>query len=348
MFSKGSAQVIRRPETRAPGPHAVHRTDPLQAEAGAKEQLDTMRALVRTYLTLLASALVLVALAGPAAAAVPGPRTGVDISWPQCGTQPSDRFAFAVVGVNGGISSTTNPCLAEQLAWAHAIPASIVPGQPRVQLYVNTANPGEVLEAYAVTTWPTDDVDPRGRRSTGTVDERRRNPYGPCTTTVGRTSGANDLACSWQYGWNRAVESVDERLAPAAREAGLSDRAADYTWWLDVETMNSWQEGGTGALARNTAALEGMAQMYRSEGARVELYSTAHQWRQVVGGTLDVAPGAVPVVGAALLGLPSWLAGASDAHDARLTCAAASGLTGGQVVMVQHVVGELDHDTSCL
>lgn len=124
------------------------------------------------------------------------------------------------------------------------------------------------------------------------------------------------------------MESVDERLAPAAREAGLSDRAADCTWWLDVETMNSWQEGGTGALAR-TAALEGMAQTYRSEGARVGLYSTAHEWRQVVGGTRDVAPGAVPVQGAALLGLPSWLAGASDAHDARLTCAAATGLTGG-------------------
>ncbi len=308
-----------------------------------------MRTVVRAVLASVVSVLGLVALTAPAeAAAPPGPRTGVDVSWPQCGVRPLDGFAFAVVGVNGGTASTTNPCLAEQLAWASSATGGLAPGQPRVQLYVNTANPGEVLEEYAVSTWPTDDVDPRGQRSTGTVDERRRNPYGPCTTTVGRGLGANDLACSWQYGWNRAVESIDERLAPAAREAGLSEAAADYTWWLDVETMNSWQESGTDALARNAATLEGMTQLYRLEGAPVGLYSTAYQWRQIVGGTLDVVPGAVPAVGAALLGLPSWLAGASDAEDARRRCADATGLTGGPVVMVQHIVDELDHNESCL
>lgn len=102
------------------------------------------------------------------------------------------------------------------------------------------------------------------------------------------------------------------------------------------------------ALAHGTATLEGMAQLYRWEGASVRLCSTAYQWRQIVGGTLDVVPGASPVVGGILVGLPSWLAGASDAQDARRRCVAEGGLTGGPVVMVQHIVGDLDHDESCV
>lgn len=307
-----------------------------------------MRTGVRAVLVTVLSAIALTALVVPAQAAVPGARTGVDVSWPQCEVRPPTGFAFAVVGVNGGTASNTNPCLADQLAWASSSTTGTAPDQPRVQLYVNTANPGQVLEEYAVTTWPTDDVDPRGTRSGDATAVAQRNPYGACTATVGRGLGSNDLACSWQYGWNRAVESVDDRLAPAAREAGLSDAASDYTWWLDVETMNSWQEDDPSALARNAATLEGMTQFYLSEGVQtVGLYSTRYQWRQIVGSTLDLEAGSTPVVGGVLLGLPSWLAGASDAEDANLRCAAAAGLTGGPVVMVQHIVEDLDHNESC-
>ena len=307
-----------------------------------------VRAVIATLLSMFAST----ALVQPAQAAVPGARTGVDVSWPQCHVRTPAGFAFAVVGVNGGTASTTNPCLADQLGWASSSTTGTAPNQPRVQLYVNTANPGQVLEEYAVTTWPIDDVDPRGSRSGDAIDIRLRNPYGACTATAtaaaARGIGTNDLACSWQYGWNRAVESVDKRLSPAARAAGLSEAASDYTWWLDVETMNSWQEGYPAALARNTATLEGMAQFYLSEGVRtVGLYSTGYQWSQIVGSTLDVDPGGAPVVGGALLGLPSWLAGASDTEDASRTCFAATGLTGGPVVMVQHIVEDLDHNESC-
>jgi GH25 family lysozyme M1 (1,4-beta-N-acetylmuramidase) len=43
---------------------------------------------------------------------------GVDISWPQCDAVPTLTTGFAIVGVNGGRPFTSNPCLAEQVAFA--------------------------------------------------------------------------------------------------------------------------------------------------------------------------------------------------------------------------------------
>ncbi|HEV7189061.1 MAG TPA: hypothetical protein VGN28_14295, partial [Blastococcus sp.] len=84
----------------------------------------------------LAVVATLLALPGTASAAIaPG---GYDVSYPQCGTSlPADR-AFAVVGVNGGLSTRANPCLAAQLTWAWGA-SGAVPTQPRAQLYLNTA-----------------------------------------------------------------------------------------------------------------------------------------------------------------------------------------------------------------
>ncbi len=277
-------------------------------------------------------------------------RTGVDISWPQCGQFVPGGLPFTVLGVNGGTAATTNPCLSAQLSWALDATTGANPQQPRIQLYVNTANPGNVLEEYGVTTWPTDNSDGRGDNSLATSDSRRRNPYGLCAITPGNYQGyTNDLACSWQYGWNRAVEAVDQRFGPAARAAGMSDAAADYTWWLDVETMNSWQQGDDGANARNTASLEGMKQFYATEGVvTVGLYSTGYQWRQIVGDTLSGPTDGSPVIGGNLIGAKSWLAGSFDANDAEIRCTTAIGLTGGPVVLNQYIADDLDYNYSCV
>ena len=262
---------------------------------------------------------VVVALAGVAALlAVPGtasaaPTTvGYDVSYPQCGTLlPQDR-AFAVVGVNGGLSTRANPCLAAQLNWAWEASGS-VPAQPRAQLYLNTANPGELRDQ--VTTWPT----------------RGATPYGICT-------GANSTACSWQYGWERIQNSLDAFFTPAARAARVDSRPSSYSWWLDVETMNTWQSGSGEALARNRATLEGMAAYLISRGGQVGVYSTGQQWAQIVG---DVPSGSL------LAGRDSWLAGATSLEDAQAMCREPALVPGGEVALTQYVRDGLDRNHSC-
>ncbi|MGM0386392.1 MAG: hypothetical protein ACQERF_10500, partial [Actinomycetota bacterium] len=135
-----------------------------------------LRALSAVTASLAAGAL----LAAPASAADGRDRfsaiapVGNDISYPQCTGSGWDGASytglgstripmgarFGIIGVNGGTAARANPCLPAQLRWADSL--SGLTGQPRLQVYVNTANPGAVLEEYDVTTWPvaTDPANP--------------------------------------------------------------------------------------------------------------------------------------------------------------------------------------------
>jgi hypothetical protein len=246
---------------------------------------------------------------------------GYDISWPQCGKKLPTGQAFGIVGVNGGNAATTNSCLASQLVWASKSTGS--PSQAKVQLYVNTANPGEVISQ--ITTWPTNNTDKSGFTTA--------NPYNICT-------GANDRACSWQYGWNRAQEDAAERFAPAANSAKLDPTAGKYVWWLDVETMNTWQSGSAEALARNTAALEGMASYFQTSGAPVGLYSTAAQWGQIVGSSVSGTSN--------LNGLANWRPSGASLANAKANCSVAPLTTGGFNSLTQYIQQGLDKNHSCI
>jgi len=259
-----------------------------------------------------------IAVAAMAGAAVPGAAAaestsvGYDVSHPQCGTDLPDDGAFAIVGVNGGLSTRANPCLREQLTWAWDSSGE-VEGQPEAQLYLNTANPGQLRDQ--VTTWP----------------DRGSTPYGDC-------DGDNSMACSWQYGWERAHNSVVSFFKPAARAARVASQPSRYVWWLDVETMNTWQWGGDGAHDRNRATLEGMTEYLLSRGAEVGVYSTGRQWSQIVG---DVDEDSV------LAGLGSWLAGSVTVEQAEDACEEDPLVPDGDVVLSQYVPGDLDHDIPC-
>jgi hypothetical protein len=268
-------------------------------------------ALRSVIVVTLAVVATLLALPGTASAA---PTTvGYDVSYPQCGTTlPRDR-AFAVVGVNGGLSTRGNPCLAAQLTWAWGSSAG-VPAQPRAQVYLNTANPGELRSQ--ITTWP----------KTGLT------PYGSC-------DGSNSAACSWQYGWERTQNSIDSFFTPAAREARVDGRPSSYTWWLDVETMNTWQSGSPDALARNRATLEGMTAYLTAGGGRVGVYSTGQQWAQIVG---TVPPGST------LAGRDTWMAGGSSLAGAQAACFRPGLVPGGRVSLSQYVTSGLDRNLSCV
>ena len=268
---------------------------------------DTLRSVI-----IVAVMVAVAVLAAPGTASAAPTSVGYDVSYPQCGSSlPRDR-AFAVVGVNGGLSTKANPCLASQLTWAWGSSGS-VPAQPKAQLYLNTANPGEIRGS--VTTWP----------KTGTT------PYGTC-------DGENSMACSWQYGWERAKNSLDAFFTPAAREARVDGSPARYTWWLDVETTNTWQSGSGDALARNRATLEGMTALLESQGGRVGIYSTNSQWAQIVG---NVAASST------LAGKPSWLAGATSLNSARSYCSRPPLVPAGRVTLTQYIQGGLDRNYSC-
>ncbi len=181
---------------------------------------------------------------------VPRPKTfGYDISWPQCGHSLPRGGRFAIVGINGGQPDTRNPCFRHQLRWAKRLPG--FRDQPKVAVYVNTANPGP-----AVRRWPKNDLDPLTRLTD-------RNPFGRC-------AGGDTGACAWQYGWNMAEKDAWQR--------GIKSPRA-FKWWLDVEITNFWESNRT----RNRAFLVGMVQYFRSIKAPVGLYSTSYQWHQIAG-----------------------------------------------------------------
>ncbi len=244
---------------------------------------------------------------------------GNDISYPQCGREYPVGQMFGIVGVNGGIASTTNPCLSSQLAWAAATKDFNI-NQPKVQLYVNTGNPG----GLNTPTWPQNNIDPLGNSTS--------NPHGTCDSS-------NSVACAWQYGWNRAVEDVESRFIPAANAAGISANPASYVWWLDVETTNSWREGSSEALQANAATLEGMVSYFKSRGINPGIYSTGYQWGVIVGNLSS---------GSSLHGLSNWIPGAPDLQGAKAKCLASPFTSGSSVILTQFTLNNFDYDYSCI
>ena len=272
-----------------------------------------------TLLILLLTSVPLVASAAGKAPNRTPEKVGYDIAWPQCGKTLPTNQSFGIIGVNGGNAANTNSCLASELVWANKSLGNTT--QAPLQLYVNTANPGEVISQ--ITTWPTNNTD-----STGSIAP---NPNGTC-------HGQNDAACSWQYGWNRAVEDNLQRFGPAARTIGL-DPAASRMWWLDVETMNTWQSGSADALARNQATLEGMTSYFSTVG-KVGLYSTAAQWSTITGATATATSN--------LAGLPNWRPSGSSLSNAMANCTVAPLTPGGYISLTQYVVQNLDYNHTCI
>ncbi|MGI8419499.1 MAG: hypothetical protein ACR2LN_02535 [Candidatus Levyibacteriota bacterium] len=246
-------------------------------------------------------------------------KVGNDISYPQCDKTLPTGYGFGIVGVNGGIASTTNPCLSSELQWADKSLGTA--NQAKIQIYINTGNPG----GLNTLTWPKNNTDPAGNVTS--------NPYGTC-------DGSDSNACAWQYGWNRAVDDVQSRFVPAAQSAGISVTPSDYPWWLDVETVNSWKDDGSDAAYQsNRADLEAMVSYFQSRGITVGIYSTSYQWKIIVNN--------IPS-GSNLNALHNWLPGASDLTGAQTNCSLSALTSGGSVTMTQYTANNFDYDYSCL
>ena len=194
------------------------------------------------------------ALATPTPTPEPAP-VGVDISYPQCGSQFPESFGFAIVGVNGGRVYDENPCLGtgegpSQLAWAGR----------ESQLYINTGNPGPRDSLH----WPVGQEEPR----------------------LCDLADIDSIDCAYDYGWNAAHDAHQIALT-AWIEVGWADAGAvalpaETTWWLDVEDANSWRRDD----ARNIAALQGMVDALTALGAgEIGFYSTPRLWDRITGGS---------------------------------------------------------------
>lgn len=226
-----------------------------------------------------------------------------DISYPQCGTTLPPPAEASIIGVNDGIVYSANPCLRNEASWgtSHGL-----------QLYANTADPGQAYSSY----WPTGQTTPK-----------------TCTTT-----DPNSAECSYDYGYNAALNSFQD----AQDALGTTINPATVTWWLDVETGNSWETLETAygqtahSQANDTAALQGeVAGLQSKKVTEVGFYSTSHQWDQITGGT-----------GSTFRTNQAWLAGYSTQQQAQTGCGDAA-FMGGTVTYTQYPSGGIDADFPC-
>ncbi len=191
--------------------------------------------------------------------ALPPTGSGVDVSFPQCAAKSHvdlpASVPFAVVGVNGGVASNSNPCFLSEFNSALLLAGSV--DQPHAALYVNTGNP-----SLAATWWPSDDTTQSGTRVS--------NPNGACTHLAG-------ASCAYIYGYSMA--QADYRRARTALVR------VPRMWWLDVETSNSWQPD----VVANSASLIGMVDYFEAKGLDVGIYSTSYQWGIIAGATLPAS-----------------------------------------------------------
>ena len=292
----------------------------------------------RVAFSVLACLVVLVS--GPLPALARGSTTtasGNDISWPQCGGSYPQGQAFGIVGVNDGLANIENPCFAGELSWAWTSTGNSAPGVvPKAALSVNTSDPGQVVPVVA--DWPTSNSDPNGvSESPGSTNA---DPFGAC-------AASNSTACAWQYGWDRAIQDMFWLIATSP--IGGSNLPSAYAWWLDVETVNTWETGSSG-LANNLADLQGMVAAFSNTtevssagvhvggATSVGLYSTSAQWNQVTGN-----PGAAGL--GKLAGLPDWIPGARTLSAAQSNCSL-KGFTG-VVTITQWFAKPYDADYAC-
>jgi hypothetical protein len=238
---------------------------------------------------LAALAYLVVTAAGGAATFYQPGSTGYDVSFPQCGAKLPRNGAFGIVGVNGGLPWSTNPCARTQYQWASGLG-----GLP--SFYANTANPGPI-SSYWNRPGPRACLDPKSYSDTG---------------------------CSYNYGWNAAEQSFSVAVAASSASA-----AASAFWWLDVETMNSWN----GTIAANSATIQGYLDYFSSQGVtQLGVYSTPYQWGVIIGGL-------------SLPGVANWVAGATSERTAQSNCR--YGFSGGPVLLSQYRSKGAGGDLAC-
>lgn len=176
-------------------------------------------------------------------------------------------------------------------------------GIPKAGIYINSANPGQPQSKE----WP----------HAGTYRGQACH-------------GEDSIACASLYGQGLAAWDVDEFKKRYGNDKGI--KPEDFTWWIDVESGNSWEcnQGvsplcneanavpvANGAYARNAAVLNGMASELQSRRIKVGIYTNERQWDLIAANLVVVAPETYP----ALRGLATWISGpATSSQEAAAAC----------------------------
>ena len=243
------------------------------------------------------------------------PNVGIDVSHPQCSTTGSTShidypagIPFAVVGVNSGLANNLNSCFGTE--YSDALNLSGGSAEPVDSVYLNTGDP-----ALAGSWWPAGNTT-QGLFGSPAISVE--NPKGTCAHKAGS-------ACAYIYGYSMA--EADFYVVSNAESPVPS------TWWLDVETSNTWQTDTTA----NSAVIRGMMDYLATEEISAGFYSTSTQWDKIAGTTSSTST---------LAGHASWLAG-SSASGAAKACAGSPLTPGGTIWLVQYVNGSFDNDYAC-
>jgi hypothetical protein len=249
--------------------------------------------------------------AAAAPTAAPAGAVGSDLSYPQCGSQLGGGGTFGIVGLNNGRPWSLNPCFSTQYSWAKSRTYS-------AGIYLNTANPAPTSSYF----WP----------KSGTSDP----------ALCRDSSSTTDPGCAYDYGWHAAADALSKATAADSSITAL-------TWWLDIETANSWNGDGTS----NAADLQGMADYLRSHGvSSVGLYSTSYQWKLVTGGYTSSSAAQYKSAWKSsftpqypLETAPLWIAGLGTVGDATNACS--TSFTGTPARLAQYVDAGADADLVC-
>lgn len=110
------------------------------------------------------------------------------------------------------------------------------------------------------------------------------------------------------------------------------------SWWLDVETANSWcgpAPSNCTDLSLNAYAIQGWIDTFRTAGSTVGIYSNKYLWTTIVGG--NTVHGQVA----------DWYAtGPGTARTAAAYCSPASSFSGAPVKLAQFT-SSVDYDYAC-
>lgn len=128
---------------------------------------------------------------------------------------------------------------------------------------------------------------------------------------------------AYNYGYNAGLYALN-----AAQSAGVSSA----TWWLDVETSNTWNSD----VVQNQNSLQGEYDALAANGITTTgVYSTTTQWNTITGGWQN--------------NWPSWGATTWTTPKQALTYCTGHQFTGGPSYLMQyHPKGaKLDYDVAC-